>query len=295
MAGQSRKGKWRDRTIEKLNRAESPTVFQGQEDIQSGVSPSDQPQFDVFEVRLKGKDDQPIIISGNTLNIELQTSLLKAVDQLLEIRGLGGGASVMSGGIIKRRGQPQILLWFKEAREDVDPEFSQVYGRISFRVMDKTDDPDIDLEKISWADIEKLAKKIKELFYGITKTSEGKVKNYTWKKGKEQVVYHDWKNGYQLQLLCRNKSDGIELIQKIVQIQSHSYAPKWVKHSTPEDPMASYPTIPEVINVLGENVRRDRLRPIADVQFHHAELLLTNWKQPIILVNPNGDILPNRP
>ena len=78
----SKQGKWRDKTIERLSRAESPTYFEGKEEIQKKIAPQDQPVWDAFELRLKGKDDEPIIISGNDAAIMLQVSLLKAVDQL---------------------------------------------------------------------------------------------------------------------------------------------------------------------------------------------------------------------
>ncbi len=199
----------------------------------------------------------------------------------------GGSSDVMdSGGYVRRRGQPQVVLWFLENMADVEPGYDQVEGRISFRIMDKTDDPERNLPKLTTADMTQWGNKIKELFLpGNTP--------YIWKKGKEMVVYHHWAEGYQLQLNCRNKTDGIELIQKLVQIQNHTYTPKYLKHSVSEAPTDAYPTIPPEITVAGRKTRAPRRRPIADVTFRYAKLYTYYWKKPIILVDTKGNVLPH--
>lgn len=270
-----------------------------------GGSKDERPKFEYLDIpdeRRRTKEDEKLLWyrvirfwkNRNLINdfyvlAGTPTELREQIFYLMNGGGTpeaSGSANIMTGGgVVKRKGRPQIVLWFKELREDVEPGFEAVYGRVTFRLMDKTDDPVVTGQQITWADLENYAQKIKTLFPS----------GYRWRKGKEQVVYHNWEQGYQLQLLCRSKTDGIELIQKILQIQDHVYDPRWCKHSVPENPAQAYPTMPEQITVLGQQVRRDRLRPIADVVFHHADLLLANWKKPIILVDPDGKLVPNRP
>ncbi|GGA55963.1 hypothetical protein [Okeania sp. KiyG1] len=59
--------------------------------------------------------------------------------------------------------------------------------------------------------------------------------------------YHDWSNGYQLQLLCRNKPVAKEIVSKIISIQGHTYKSKFFKNNIPEEPEINYPTIPKQI------------------------------------------------
>lgn len=55
---------------------------------QSGTPPHQQPNYQVYEVKLKGRNDKPILISGNELTTPLQLSMLKALDMLADYRGL---------------------------------------------------------------------------------------------------------------------------------------------------------------------------------------------------------------
>ncbi|MEM1170606.1 MAG: hypothetical protein AAGJ08_16370 [Cyanobacteria bacterium P01_H01_bin.35] len=186
---------------------------------------------------------------------------------------------------IMRRTQPRVFLHFLEDVADVEPSFSPVAGEISFRLMDKSDDPESPLPKITKADLNQLAKKIKASFF-----DDG---GYVWKKGKEMYPYCVWKQGYQLQLLCRNKSTALDIVNKVLAIQGHTYNSKYFGSNLPEEPEKNYPTIPKEITVLGEQVREPRYRPIADVKFQYATIYLHKWPQLISLVSEKGEILPN--
>lgn len=200
--------------------------------------------------------------------------------------GSGGQGSLMRGGtIFKRKGQPQVVLWFIEPPQDVEPGYEPIWGRISFRLMDISDGVHGDKPKITEMDVERLANQIKSLFFSPTR--------YIWKKGKEMYVYRDYKNGYDFRVLCRNISDGRELVQKVLMIQGHTYEGKLGTQSLPDDPTSAYPTIPQKISLFGEERTQDRKRPIADVRFTHAELLLSTLSMPIILIDPDGRILPD--
>lgn len=186
---------------------------------------------------------------------------------------------------IARRTQPRVFLHFLEDIADVEPGYSPVAGEISFRLMDKTDDPESPLPKITKTDLNNLAIKIKSLFW-----DNG---GYIWKKGKEMYPYTMWKQGYQLQILARNKPVALNIVNKVLAIQGHTYNSKYFKSNLPEEPEKNYPTIPKEINVLGTQIREPRYRPIADVKFQYSTIFLGKWPQLITLVSDKGEILPN--
>ncbi|NEO55907.1 MAG: hypothetical protein F6K54_24275 [Okeania sp. SIO3B5] len=186
---------------------------------------------------------------------------------------------------IMRRTQPRVFMYFLEDMADVEPGYSPVAGEIGFRIMDKSDSRESPLPKITKADLSELATKIKSSFW-----NNG---GYVWKKGKNMYPYTMWAQGYQLQLLCRNKIVAKEIVNKVLAIQGHAYNSKYFTNNLPEEPEKNYPIIPKKINVLGEEVKEPRYRPIADVKFQYATIFLQNWPQIITLVSDKGEILPN--
>lgn len=226
------------------------------------------------------QEDNSILLAGT------YTELRWKLEQLMRDKpGTVVEEGVFKTGTIKRVGKPQIFLYFLEDSEDVEEGYLPVEGQISFRVMNKDDNPDSDLPKITRTDLEQYANAIKAQFYTP--------QPYEWNKGKEMVCYHNWEQGYQLQLLCRSKSVGVELVQKILTIQGHSYSPSRLKHNTTEDATSAYPTIPPQIDVLERTIRAPRKRPVATVTFQYAQLQLQNWPNRITLLNTEGEILPN--
>lgn len=256
---------------------------------QSTTPPHQQPNYQVYEVKLKGKSDKPILISGNELTTPLQLSLLKALDMLAEFRGWGGGGPGGSGAdrgeIVKRRGQPKVKLYFLEDLSDIADGYSPVSGEISYRLMDLTDDPADPRPKIQRGDVERLANKIRSLFYLPTP--------YVWKKGREMVSFNHWERGYQFQVLCRSEAAGVELITKVLTIQDDAFDGKRANRVTRIDEAGAYPTIPPTVSIFGQSVRAPRKRPVADVKFTAAYLSLYYWPQEIILIDEAGEILPN--
>ncbi|WP_293134621.1 hypothetical protein [Microcoleus sp. bin38.metabat.b11b12b14.051] len=70
-----------------VNKREAPTYIEG-EKISSNLE--DRSYFDVYEFDFGRLDDEPpLIIAGNDAQIALQASLLRAIDQLLTVRGFG--------------------------------------------------------------------------------------------------------------------------------------------------------------------------------------------------------------
>jgi hypothetical protein len=147
-------------------------------------------------------------------------------------------------------------LEFLEDELDVEAGYSRVDGRISFRLMNE------DSESISKAELISIAKKIKTEF--------GEPKEYVWKKGKDLASYVDKANGYQFQLLVKNKQDAKDLIGKVLSLNSNT--PNWDKLSYKEadSPTGAYPTVAGTQNILGKSYKQPRIRPIADVRFQYA-------------------------
>lgn len=169
-----------------------------------------------------------------------------------------------------RKFRPQIMLYFREDLEDVDPGYTPVAGEISFRLMNHTS------ETITPAIAQTFANRIK-----LTLGAGGS--GHIWRKGKDMASYSDWGKGYQLQLLVRSESEGRELIGKVLDIQNDS--PRWSKmnYSVNEQPMEAYPTIPDLDYIYGETRRRPRKRPIASCRFQYALLHVHGIASPIVL------------
>lgn len=182
------------------------------------------------------------------------------------------GETTKSGTVI-RRGHPQIFLFFKEDLADVEPGYEPVKGNIGFRLMNEN-------IGVSKAQLTTYATRIKARFNGAVEQ--------IWRKGKVMACYADWEKGYQLQLLCRDKTDAKGLIEKILDIQNHS--PDWENLTINENdaPSTAYPTLPPTDLILGETRRLPRRRPIADVRFQWAIARIGSAGVSQVLVDRSG-------
>jgi hypothetical protein len=169
---------------------------------------------------------------------------------------------------------PQIVLYFKQDRADIDVGYQAVDGIIRVRVRGETH------ETISMAKANTLAQAIKTEFA----TGQG----YVWHKGRSLLVYRDKVKQYQLQLLCRSESDGRELVSKVLDIQNDS--PDWgnAKLNDALEPTSTYPSNPGTERILGETYKKVRRRPVADVRFHYALLHVWGTAHPLVLVDKSG-------
>ncbi|NET46200.1 hypothetical protein [Okeania sp. SIO2B3] len=166
---------------------------------------------------------------------------------------------------------PQILLYFLEDSEDLDPNFGAVDGTISFRIMGET------YKTITPQKATVYANKIAAEF--------GSNNGYIWKKGKVSCSYYSPETGHQLRINSRNKEVGKTLISKILSLQN--LTPDWskLKPIENEDPAKAYPVIPPKEKIYGSEVYLPRKYPIADVRFQRAELHIWGRNKPVILVD----------
>lgn len=170
-----------------------------------------------------------------------------------------------------RKFQPQIFLHFLEDSSDIEEGYAAVTGEISFRIMNQTS------ESLSKSELTSYANRIKTAFA----TNNG----FIWKKGKSMVSYIDRSKGYQLQLLCRNETEGRRVIEQVLDVQQHTPDWKYMNVSENVEATAAYPTIPKTITILGKVRKEPRRRPIADVRFTYAAIHLQGVPNAIVLVD----------
>jgi hypothetical protein len=155
-----------------------------------------------------------------------------------------------------RKGVPQLILFFLEDADDVDPEYRAVSGRISIRLMGETP------KTLTRAGLLALGNRVKAEFGGGG--------GYIWKKGRTMLSYTSWEEGYQLQILCFSESDGRTLIGKILDLRNDT--PDWSLSNLSEnlEEGEAYPIVPPREMILGEQTRLPRARPRANVRFQSA-------------------------
>ncbi|MEL6260465.1 MAG: hypothetical protein AAFR12_05300 [Cyanobacteria bacterium J06626_6] len=175
---------------------------------------------------------------------------------------------------VRRRKRPKITLYFIEDFNDVAEGYAPVDGQISVRLMDH------DQGSITEAIARTFATRIKTAFAAGS--------GFVWKKGKVMATYTDWEKGYQLQLLCRNESEGRRVVEQVLDIQNDT--PEWSYFNVKEnaEPSQAFPTVPPTDRAYGKVRRQPRRRPIADVRFQTAFLHVIGVPAPVILVDRSG-------
>nr|WP_293110575.1 hypothetical protein [Okeania sp. SIO2F4] len=146
--------------------------------------------------------------------------------------------------------------------------------------MDKTDDSNSSMEKLTWNDIRQLQQKIYQIFV-LPNGGDG----FVWKKGKEIVNYNDNNAGYQNNIVCRDQEEGRRVIEALLAVQNKTLDETKLRPGKPYNAALAYPTIPPTQTVLGKQKRMPRRRPIADVRFTRAVLLLQFYPGPISLID----------
>lgn len=186
-------------------------------------------------------------------------------------RGIGETTFKQS---VRRKTRPKITLYFLEDLSDVADGYAPIDGQISIRLMD------YDQSTITEPIARNYATKIKSAFAAGS--------GFVWKKGKLMCTYTDWEKGYQLQLLCRNDSEGRRVVEQVLDIQNDT--PEWSYFNLKEnaEPAEAFPTIPGTDRAYGEIRRQPRRRPIADVRFQTAFLEVIGVPAPVILVDRSG-------
>ena len=227
----------------------------------------------------RSKETEWIFITG-TLT-ELRNRLIDMM-QTVSIGGTGNETGYKAE-TISFVGLPKVVLYFREAKEDVEDGYPPIESRISFRIINKTDNPNSDLPKLTKADIRALATKIDTIF-------NTKPNKYKIHRGKETVSVKDKNRGYEGYIHVYSQSDGIDLFTKLYQLQDLQIDLKKIFHKVTIDEMGAYPTTEPDITVLGKTVRPARIRPVGYVVFSEAKLFLSRLDTAIKLVDADGMI-----
>lgn len=171
-----------------------------------------------------------------------------------------------------RKYKPQIFFYFQEDQRDVEQGFSPVTGSISCRIMNN--------DNLSPGEARGLARDIK-----VALALGG---GFVWRKGRSMLTYSESDRGYGLQILCRDKAGGRDVVSKILSIQNHT--PNWERANYKENeaPGEAFPTMPPRELIYGESRRLPRRRPVADVRFQYAVLHLWGLPNPVCLVDRAG-------
>lgn len=170
--------------------------------------------------------------------------------------------------------RPQVQLYFRELQTSptYDPTsfLLPVEGQISFRLMDETSDT------ISRTKAEALARKIKNEFCNPI---------FVWEKGWFATTYIDLEKGYQLKLFVKSKTEGERLVRQVLSIQNHTLDNDYLQFIEHDK---TYPVNPGTHRVYGRTVKKPRKRPVANVSFRRAKLIIWGQAHAINLVSVGG-------
>lgn len=162
---------------------------------------------------------------------------------------------------------PQVLLYFSEDKEDVDPDYAPIDAQITFRITGE----------VTQGTVDQIARQIFQIF-----TNNGKGPLYRWKKGQKKLVYRDNKTGCNFQINAFDFADGIKIVKDVLSIRNIAFEPLNLTKSELE---GTHPPIPGELTVLGKRVKKPRRRPTGIVHFRYAELHIHGLPNPIVLVD----------
>lgn len=174
------------------------------------------------------------------------------------------------------KGHPKVKLIFLEnsfefsKRIAKDPKTTRGRAQISFRLMDKTN------TSMTLTDSEQLATKIKTKFIKPL---------FKFTKGKELYQYYKSNMGSSLKCWAKDQTQAKKLLNRTLDLLDTSLELENVKKITSLNSAKTYDDTPGTQMVLGKPVKLDKLRPIIDVEFTMAYLMMDGLRQPIYLID----------
>lgn len=222
-----------------------------------------------------------VILSGN--QNELRPFFLMAeilYEMFLDMDNLPSSDSDRVA--VRRSGHPKITMYFLQ--DPTKPkQKNNVDGLISFRLMQYNYKNIQSLKKQTLVNI---GTKIKEFFGEPTKGEEKE--EFKWHKGKNMVSYSDWDMGYQLQILCDTKANGISVVERVLEMNGHAYHPEYVNFIQNNEPAEAYPNSPVPKQILGHEVSQNAMRPVATVSLQRAWVTVPGMTNAIPLYDIRG-------
>lgn len=169
---------------------------------------------------------------------------------------------------------PQISLFFRENRQDLEPGQVPITGEISFRLKAN--------ETITESSLEAIGRRIKSEFPPRAESH--------WQKGRDCMAYRDLERNppIQLKILCGSKAAGRDMVEAIFRVLGES--PNWAKahFSQNEQEGTAYPVVPGSDTVLGRSRKLPRRRPLARVKLQYAVAHLWPVPNPIPIYDTTG-------
>lgn len=172
---------------------------------------------------------------------------------------------------------PKITLYFEQNKKDISPEFpSPIHGQLSFRWMKYTLEQVRNNENI----LKQMATQIKNKFAKPL---------FFFDKGKKVGMYNNPKQGFNwVYSQFKDEANAKKAFEQLLDLQSKSPDWEYLIMSSSVLPTKAYPTNPDKVMVMGEQVREPRRRPSGRVYFKHAFITLPPRKKPIYLVDTTG-------
>jgi hypothetical protein len=223
-------------------------------------------------------DDEIYTLSGREEDIAANGSLFLA---LYDLAQRSGGASKRPFSESSNKGLPIIKIYFEQDADKVRKRpngkaYRPLRGEITIRIVDKSEDPESPLNKLTKGDVRQYAQKIKNVF--------GDNNGYLWQRGRKIVSYNKPEDGFKRTwYMCKTYTDGIDLLTKLTQIVDKPLDRRRIGKNEIDDENGRFAEKPPIL-VLGESVEQEDERAIGEVRFKSAELSLAKLSKPIQLV-----------
>lgn len=224
-----------------------------------------------------------IILSGNQNELKPFFSMAEILYEMFaDLENNLPSGSDSDRATVRRSGHPKVTMYFLQ--DPTKPkQKNNVDGLISFRLMQYNYKNVQTLQKQTLVNI---GTKIKE-FFGEPVRGEEK-EEFKWHKGKNMISYADWDMGYQLQILCDTKANGISVVERILEMNSHAYHPEYVNFIQNNDAALAYPSKPAPKEILGEEIQQNSMRPVATVSLQRAWASIPGMKESVPLYDIRG-------
>lgn len=168
---------------------------------------------------------------------------------------------------------PQLYLYFNQDSQAVPSGGSAIDAYNHIRIIGET------RESITPAKAETLARKIANQFV-VNGTG------FVFTKGKYLLYYRDKTIHFETQVFAVSEAEGAQVIRKLLEIQDFTFDTNKLTISTPKKDSITNPTT--TTRIYNKTVSKQRYRPIANVRFRYATLLLHGYGRDINLVDTTG-------
>ena len=253
--------------IEVLNRLQNLTV-----ETFFAANPTDDAA--IAEQRIYFKDGLTIdteadnLITAHTKLYAMNTFLAIDPDALEAVYTLPLSTAANMG----MRGKPQLHLYFVEVNYSLDSGRDIADADIKGnRLMEYT------TATLQESDLIAIGERTRDLF-----------RDFLWEKGKSLLSYSDPERGYNLQILCRTKDGGMEMLTKVLAIREDEVVSRRINFKENNNPEETYPDTQQEIQLLGKTYKTGVRRPECTVKLKAAFLHIEGLIKPKVIYDNSG-------